>query len=136
MTYKAGWKQTPENEFKEKLAEIFKTDNWIIEGWGYNSTVKWRLEEADTIIYLAYPVWFSYIFAVKRYFQYYFKQNPYDPPGAYRRHVLKRTLQAMWLVHKVYEPQLKKMLPEYEGKKKVYTLKNRKELKKFLKTFI
>lgn len=135
MVYKAKWERVPENEFKANLAEIFKTGNCIIEGWGYNSTLKQRLDEADTIIYLAYPVWLSYVFAIKRYFQYYFKQNPYDPPGAFRRHVLKRTLEAMWLVHKTYEPELRQMLPEYQDKKKVFIFKNRKELRKFLKTF-
>lgn len=42
-------------DLEEKLKEIFKKDNWIIDG-NYQRTLEMRMKECDTIILLDYPV--------------------------------------------------------------------------------
>lgn len=40
--------------FLEKLSEIIKTDEWIIDG-NYASTMEFRLKECDTVVFLDLP---------------------------------------------------------------------------------
>ena len=53
------WKKDKTNisreEFDRKLNEIIDQDEWIIDG-DYSRTYKMRMEKADTIIFLDYPL--------------------------------------------------------------------------------
>ena len=40
--------------FLERLSEIFKNDEWIIDG-NYASTMELRIKECDTVFFLDYP---------------------------------------------------------------------------------
>ncbi|WP_088103581.1 topology modulation protein [Halalkalibacter urbisdiaboli] len=51
LFWKPEWVQASLEEFSDKQKEIMKKENWIIEG-NYQSTVRIRVEQADTIIYL------------------------------------------------------------------------------------
>ena len=42
-------------EFDEKLMEILKTENWIIDG-NYGRTIEMRLQYCDTVFLLDYPL--------------------------------------------------------------------------------
>ncbi len=42
-------------EFKHKLIEIMKNDEWIIDG-NYGSTIEMRLEKCDTVFFLDYSL--------------------------------------------------------------------------------
>ena len=42
------------SEFHRRLAEVLQQDQWIIDG-NYASTMQWRLQECDTVIFLDYP---------------------------------------------------------------------------------
>lgn len=42
-------------EFDDRLTEILKTDNWIIDG-NYDRTIEMRLQYCDTVFLLDYPV--------------------------------------------------------------------------------
>ncbi len=40
--------------FLERLSQVLKQDAWIIDG-NYGSTMAWRMETCDTVIFLDYP---------------------------------------------------------------------------------
>ena len=61
------------------MNEVFKKDDWIIEGWAFQSTVYERLERSDVIIYLKYPLDFCISEAIKRNREYHNKPYPFDP---------------------------------------------------------
>lgn len=132
FSWSEGWKRVPENMFLEKLKTVLSTEQWIIEGWAFHSTMRLRFEEADTILFLNYPIWFAYYGATKRYFMYYFRQNPYDPPNSLRRKVLWRTYKAMWMVHRNYVPDVLSLIHEFKKDKNIYIFNSRRELKTFL----
>jgi adenylate kinase family enzyme len=130
LGYGKNWVRLDEIEHRKTLNAILNSNNWIVEGWSYQSTLKERMERADIIIYLAYPAWFSYMNAVKRHLQYTFRYNPYDPPESW---IWKKTIKmfkAMNLVRKVYEPEFRKWLEEYKSRKTVFVITKRHELKK------
>ena len=74
LAWKPGFEHVPLDEFRVKLNEVIQKDSFIVDGWSYNATMKERLDAADTIIFLDYPVWFCYLYAAKRQAQYAFKQ--------------------------------------------------------------
>jgi adenylate kinase family enzyme len=55
LGWQAGWFETEKPELKARLAEVVARDEWLIEG-NYGSTLGPRLERADTVIYLDFPI--------------------------------------------------------------------------------
>ena len=55
LNWKPGWVESSKDEICEKLAAITATDNWLIDGT-YGGTLGARLDRADTVIYLDYPI--------------------------------------------------------------------------------
>ncbi len=58
VMWNKDWDRLSEKEFTKALANITCTQDWIIEGWGYHSTLFNRIEKADIIVYLQYPLAF------------------------------------------------------------------------------
>lgn len=54
LYWKAGWKRTPQEEWKEIVENVIGKDKWIMDG-NYDSTLDLRLERADTVIFLDFP---------------------------------------------------------------------------------
>jgi len=135
LTFQTGWIAIGEKEFISKLKNILHKEKWIVEGWSFNSTIPMRIEASDLIIYLDFNIWICYWYAFTRHLKYSFKQNPYDPPNSNIWRKTIRMVKAMWRVHKIYEPKLKKIIPAYPHKKFLVFYK-RSEVNNFLKNII
>jgi adenylate kinase family enzyme len=48
-----GWVETPKPEWKRKVGELIKGEEWIMDG-NYGGTLEMRLQAADTVIFLYY----------------------------------------------------------------------------------
>jgi adenylate kinase family enzyme len=55
LGWQAGWVETEKAELQARLAEAVAGERWLIEG-NYGSTLAPRLERADTVIYLDFPI--------------------------------------------------------------------------------
>lgn len=55
LNWKAGWVESSKDELRDKLVQIVDTDRWLIDG-NYGGTISERLDRADTVIYLDFPV--------------------------------------------------------------------------------
>jgi adenylate kinase family enzyme len=55
LGWQAGWIETEKAEMNARLAEAVAGERWLIEG-NYGSTLAPRLERADTVIYLDFPI--------------------------------------------------------------------------------
>jgi adenylate kinase family enzyme len=55
LGWQAGWVETDKAELGARLAEAVAGERWLIEG-NYGSTLAPRLERADTVIYLDFPI--------------------------------------------------------------------------------
>ncbi|HSF11968.1 MAG TPA: AAA family ATPase [Erythrobacter sp.] len=55
LGWQAGWVETEKAELNSRLADAVAQDAWLIEG-NYGSTLPPRLERADTVIYLDFPI--------------------------------------------------------------------------------
>jgi adenylate kinase family enzyme len=55
LGWQAGWVETEKAELNTRLAAAVAGETWLIEG-NYGSTLLPRLERADTVIYLDFPI--------------------------------------------------------------------------------
>lgn len=55
LGWQAGWVETEKAELHARLADAVAQGAWLIEG-NYGSTLAPRLERADTVIYLDFPI--------------------------------------------------------------------------------
>lgn len=55
LNWKPGWVESSKEEIREKLAAITAQDRWLIDGT-YGGTLAPRLERANTVLYLDYPI--------------------------------------------------------------------------------
>lgn len=55
LNWKPGWVESSKDEIRERLATIIATERWLIDG-NYGGTLEPRLERADTVLYLDYPI--------------------------------------------------------------------------------
>jgi adenylate kinase family enzyme len=52
--WQPGWRESPRDEWKQRVAELVRGDAWIMDG-NYSRTLPERLEAADTAILLDIP---------------------------------------------------------------------------------
>jgi adenylate kinase family enzyme len=55
LNWQPGWVESSKDEIRTKLAAITATDSWLIDG-NYGGTLAERLERADTVVYLDFPI--------------------------------------------------------------------------------
>ena len=55
LNWQPGWVESSKDEIRAKLQEITAADHWLIDGT-YGGTLRERLERADTVVYLDYPI--------------------------------------------------------------------------------
>jgi adenylate kinase family enzyme len=56
LNWQPGWVESSKDEIRTKLGAITATDSWLIDG-NYGGTLAERLERADTVVYLDFPIW-------------------------------------------------------------------------------
>ena len=54
--WKPGWVEPSEDEWREKQRGLLASDEWIADG-NYHATLDYRLERADTVVFLDTPWW-------------------------------------------------------------------------------
>ena len=63
--WKPGWVEPSEDEWLEKQRGLLAADAWIADG-NYHATLDYRLERADTVVFLDTPWWVCVLRALVR----------------------------------------------------------------------
>ncbi len=84
LGWQAGWVETEKAELNARLAEVVAQDAWLIEG-NYGSTLAPRLERADTVIYLDFPISLCLARLIRRIFIHRGRSRPDMPEGCPER---------------------------------------------------
>jgi adenylate kinase family enzyme len=75
LNWQPGWVESSKAEIAAKLEQIVKTDHWLIDGT-YGGTLGERLDRADTVVYLDYPIRLCVIRLMRRIWTYRGRTRP------------------------------------------------------------
>ncbi|MCL9983046.1 MAG: AAA family ATPase [Erythrobacter sp.] len=84
LGWQAGWVETEKAELNARLAEVVAQEAWLIEG-NYGSTLAPRLERADTVIYLDFPIRLCLARLIRRIITHRGRSRPDMPEGCPER---------------------------------------------------
>ena len=127
--WKPNWVHISKEEFDEKLNELLKLDQYIIEG-NYNRTLDLRLEKCDCAIFLDLNRFTCLFSVIKRYFMYKNKTRDDITVGCDEA-LDKEFITYVWKFNRNFRKKYYQKLENLN--KTVIILKNRRQVKKFLK---
>ena len=113
-------------EYDEKLAEIFQTEEWIIDG-NYSRTLEVRIQNSDTIFLFDLPAEVCLQGATER-----LGKARYDVPWIDRTLNPELKQQIEEFPEKVL-PRIYKLLEKYNDGKKIVIFRSRAEADEFIK---
>ena len=124
-----GWVSIPREDFEElHRAEIAK-ERWILDG-NFDRTMEERIERCDTVIYLDFSRLACLMGVAKRIITTYGKVRPDMGDGCLERFDWD-FMKWVWNFNKNKREKNYRLFAQYPDKK-VYILKNRREVKRFL----
>ena len=130
LNWQRGWVESSKDEIREKLTGIIATDRWLIDG-NYGGTLGERLERADTVVYLDYPLRLCVWRLVRRIFQYHGRTRPDMTEGCPERFDLEFLIYVLrWNAG----PRVRTEQILRPFKSKVIRLKNPQALSRWLVT--
>ena len=112
IQYQSGWLRTPKEECDQVLSDIANGERWIIDGFGSDELIERRIEIADTVLFLDFPIWRHYWWALKRQLAARNGQREELPNNCpeFNFAYTKKLMNVMWLVHKEYTPWFRQLL--------------------------
>lgn len=126
-----NWIVRDHEEYVKLEEEALLGNNWVIDG-NYRSTLNKRLSYADTIIFLDYHRIVCFFGIFKRYFKYKNKERESITKGCFEK-IDKEFLKWAYHFNRNVKPFLLESI-EKATNVNVLIFKNRRNLKKFLKT--
>lgn len=135
IQWKPGWVRTPPEEIKRKHEAILREDRWIIDGWGGWENIEARLAQADTIIFVDFPLYVHYWWSMKRQFMCLFRPRVGGPEGCPLPPMTWQMMKVIWLVHTQMGPKLAALVHRWRDEKQVFHLRSPNELQRFLNQY-
>ncbi|MCC7393272.1 MAG: topology modulation protein [Sphingomonadaceae bacterium] len=84
LNWQPGWVEAGRDALRTKLEDIVVSDRWLIDG-NYGGTLDARLDRADTIIYLDFPIYLCLWRLARRIYTYRGRARPDMPDGCPER---------------------------------------------------
>ena len=129
--WRPGWEHISREEFDILHREALMGEKWIMDG-NFDRTMTERIKYCDTVIYLDFSRFACLMGVAKRVLTTYGKVRPDMGEGCPER-VDFAFLKWVWNFNKTKRLHYYEMLSGLEGKQ-VHILKNRRAVKKFLKS--
>lgn len=130
LRFIGNWQERPREEFDKLLLAELEKPCWIIDG-NYNRTIPLRMLHCDTVIFLDFPRLVCMWGVMKRVIKYHGETRP-DMGGECRERFDPEFMKYVWGFRKKHRKRYLEMLAN-AADKKVIILKNRRQVKKFLK---
>ena len=128
IQFKSGGIPIPEAEFQRQHQDLLAQDTWLIDGFGSIDTLWPRLEAADCLIYIDFPIQVHFWWVTKRLFQSFFKPPAGWPENSPIWRSSISSYKALWLCHKYLTPRYRAYVQKASDHKQVYHLKSAQEL--------
>lgn len=114
LWWQPGWVQDTRDNFDRKLAELLRSDCWVIDG-DYSRTVRERLHYADTVIWLDYQRLRCVGRVLRRTISLYGRSRPDMPDGCPERFDWT-FLRYVWNYNRDARPKLAAAVADFTGK--------------------
>ena len=131
IQWKPNWVLTPDPEFTNAHEALLSQERWLIDGYGYWSSVERRISEADTIIFVDHPIWIHYWWATKRQFKSLVVGRPDGPEGCPMFPVTIRLYRMMWWLHREMRPKLIAAIEARRDAARIIHIRSPKQLAEF-----
>jgi len=129
-----GWEHPEDEAWRKNLSNFLLGEQWVIEGGANNFDM--RVEAADLVVYLKFPVWFCLWRVIRRYVLFLLnKEEPFLPSGCKNR-LSWDFLKYVLTFSSVRNKRIEEVLREYEGKRKIVILKNSHDVEDFEVSFL
>lgn len=132
--WKPGWQRPDRDEFAKMHHQLCDGDSWIIEGMAIR-LFDYRIEHADTIIFLDRPLYFCLYRIFKRALLNFGKVFFSSAPGCPERFPGWEFLKYVWNFRNVQKPEVERLLHKFKGQKKIFIVKNEKKLGEVIERF-
>lgn len=131
LYWNPGWVATPDEELREKILKAADEPMWIMDG-NNSKTRDYRLERADTVIYLDFNRYICLFRAIKRFLKNYGRTRYDVGEGCPERLSFDLVKFIVWTYPRARNSIIT-WLSEINPSKQVFHLKGNKSVKKFLK---
>lgn len=130
LFWKAGWIETPKDEWSKLVEDTLKADSWIMDG-NFGGTREMRMQACDTIIFLDTPRLVCIWRVLKRWALYRKGSRPDMAEGCAERFDWK-FFDWIWNYPEKSKPTVDKLLEYFAATRNVFVLKSNKAIEKFL----
>ena len=131
LFWRPGWVNLTREEFDVVHNAAIEEKKWILDG-NFDRTMEPRIRRCDTVVYLDFSRMACLCGVMKRILTTYGKVRPDMGDGCPERFDLA-FLQWVWNFNKNKREKNYRLLEQY-GEKRIYILKNRKQVKEFLES--
>ena len=131
LFWRPGWVNLTREEFDVVHNAAIEEKKWILDG-NFDRTMEPRIRRCDTVVYLDFSRMACLLGVMKRILTTYGKVRPDMGDGCPERFDLA-FLQWVWNFNKNKREKNYRLLEQY-GDKRIYILKNRKQVKEFLES--
>ena len=131
LFWRPGWVNLTREEFDVVHNAAIEEKKWILDG-NFDRTMEQRIRRCDTVVYLDFSRIACLCGVMKRILTTYGKVRPDMGDGCPERFDLE-FLQWVWNFNKNKREKNYRLLEQY-GDKRIYILKNRKQVKEFLES--
>lgn len=134
LYFKPGWVVEDKQVFVDKVKARVLEERWVIDGnyLSYEKLLSLRFERADSIILLNFPRYACLWNVGIRRLKHHGKTRP-DLPQGCREKIDADFIHYIWNYPRKSIPRIERAIALYGGDKKIFVLKNRKEVAAFLK---
>ena len=130
LFWRAGWCETPRDVWAARVDELLKRDEWIMDG-NYGGTLERRLAACDTVVLLDLPRVLCLWRIIRRSVRYRGRSRPDMAEGCNER-LTWEFVRWVWTYPRERRPGVLKKLGELREGQKVYVLRSRREVRRFL----
>ncbi len=132
LQYRAGGEKVPHEEYVRAHAAWLARDQWIIDGFGGIPLLWERLEAADTLVHVDLPLAVHAWWVTKRLLKGLFRAPAGWPEGSPVISSSIASYRVLWPCHARLTPRYRTYVAEAAPRKRVFHLRSRAELTRFL----
>jgi adenylate kinase family enzyme len=135
LFWRAGWVESPRDEFEQRVREAASGDRWIIDGT-FISTQHLIMPRADTIVWFDFPRSTCLWRVARRWFEHRGGRTRTDMTEGCPEKIDFEFLEFIWTFNEDYRPRIVKRLEQLRSDQRLVILRTPEAVARFLNVVI